>query len=191
MEKPRGRQPHALGESPISPSESHRDSALLLPVSGCPQHPYPWQHSTQQGTLPVSSAFPTLSICPMARNVLPSRSGVPRPCTRCLPCAAASGHRLVGAAGSPHGAALGAMVGSGQGLEHSAEQGDMRQWYCSCKRPLGRQGRAPHAAPAQPPAQSSLCPPGPPGSGPGPGSAACMLPGGDSGLMPGFHGNSS
>ena len=98
-EEPRGRQPRALGGSPIGPSESHCSSALLLPIPGAPQHPCPWWHGTarhgtaRHGTLPASGTFPTLSICPMARGLPPSQAGAPRPCPHCLPCAAAPGHR--------------------------------------------------------------------------------------------------
>lgn len=41
-----GKEPHALGGCPITPLESHRSLALLLPISGTPQHPCLWRHST-------------------------------------------------------------------------------------------------------------------------------------------------
>lgn len=89
-----GQAAPCLGGSPITPSESHCSLALLLPISGTPQHPCLWRHSTAwYGMLPASGTFPTLTICPMVRGLPPSHASAPRPCPHCLPCAAAPGHK--------------------------------------------------------------------------------------------------
>ncbi|XP_051485980.1 uncharacterized protein LOC127389491 isoform X1 [Apus apus] len=175
MEK--GRQPCALDGSPVGSLESHHSLAVLLPIPGTLQHPCPWWHST----LPAARTFPTLSICPMIRVLLPSQAGTPvhAHTACCVLQLQDTGHGLAGIMGPPYWAAVGAMLCLVQGLKHSAYLAGQHVLVV-LQEPLGDQGTAPHAAPAQPPA----CPPGLGAS------ALALLPGGNSGPMPGFHGNS-